>query len=47
MTKGYAGLYWHGPSGLYLGAYRTYDPKARRWLSRDPIEEAGGLNLYA
>lgn len=23
-----------------------YDPTLGRWLSRDPIEEAGGLNLY-
>lgn len=26
--------------------YRYYDPQAGRWLSRDPIEERGGLNLY-
>jgi RHS repeat-associated protein len=25
---------------------RYYDPKTGRWLSRDPIEEAGGLNMY-
>jgi hypothetical protein len=23
-----------------------YDPGVQRWLSRDPIEETGGLNLY-
>lgn len=46
MTKGYAGLYWHSPSGLYMGTYRAYDPLARRWLNRDPIEESGGPNLY-
>lgn len=23
-----------------------YDPSSGRWLSRDPIEEVGGLNLY-
>ena len=27
--------------------FRKYDPILGRWLSRDPIEEAGGLNLYA
>jgi RHS repeat-associated protein len=26
--------------------YRYYSPKLGRWLSRDPIEEQGGLNLY-
>ena len=29
----------------YYG-YRFYDPANGRWLSRDPIGEAGGLNLY-
>ena len=43
---GYAGYYYHAPSGLNLTMYRAYDPKLGRWLSRDPIEEAGGLNLY-
>ncbi|MCR5183081.1 MAG: hypothetical protein K6B46_00060 [Opitutales bacterium] len=27
--------------------YRHYSPALGRWLSRDPIEEQGGLNLYA
>jgi uncharacterized protein RhaS with RHS repeats len=31
---------------VYFGL-RWYDPDTGRWLSRDPIEEAGGLNLYA
>jgi uncharacterized protein RhaS with RHS repeats len=31
---------------LYLAKYRVYDPHTGRWLSRDPIEEAGGVNLY-
>lgn len=26
--------------------YRYYDPHNGRWLSRDPIEEEGGINLY-
>ena len=26
--------------------YRYYDPMTGRWPSRDPIEEAGGENLY-
>src|SRR5208282_45494 len=31
---------------LYYG-YRYYNPSTGRWPSRDPMEEAGGLNLYA
>jgi RHS repeat-associated protein len=31
---------------LYYG-YRYYNPSTGRWLNRDPIHEAGGLNLYA
>ncbi len=30
---------------LYYG-YRYYSPALGRWMSRDPIEEQGGLNLY-
>jgi RHS repeat-associated protein len=45
-TFGYAGYYVHSPSGLNLMQYRAYDPNLGRWLSRDPIAEDGGLNLY-
>ena len=34
-------------TGLNYYGYRYYDPVAGRWLSRDPIEERGGFNLYA
>ncbi len=43
---GYTGHYYHAPSGLHLAPYRAYDAETGRWLSRDPIEEGGGLNLY-
>ena len=33
-------------SGLYYFGRRFYSPRLARWLSRDPIEEGGGLNLY-
>jgi RHS repeat-associated protein len=33
-------------TSLYYYGYRYYDPKIGRWLSRDPIEEEGGVNLY-
>jgi RHS repeat-associated protein len=45
-SLGFTGDYYHVPSGLYLTLYRAYDPISNRWLSRDPIGEAGGINLY-
>lgn len=45
-TFGYAGMFLHQASGLYLTAFRAYDPYSGRWLSRDPAGEAGGVNLY-
>jgi RHS repeat-associated protein len=45
-TFGYAGYFVHSPSGLLLTWYRAYDPNLGRWISRDPIEEEGGINLY-
>lgn len=44
---GFAGLLLHERSGLHLANYRAYSSRDGRWLSRDPIGEAGGLNLYA
>ena len=32
---------------LYYYGYRYHSPTLGRWVSRDPIEEAGGLNIYA
>jgi len=43
---GFTGHYYHTASGLYLAPFRAYDPLAGRWISRDPLGEAGGLNLY-
>jgi RHS repeat-associated protein len=34
-------------TGLYAYLYRFYDPNSQRWLNRDPIQERGGINLYA
>jgi RHS repeat-associated protein len=42
----FAGLFLEKNSGLYLATYRAYDPATGRWLSRDPIGEEGGINLY-
>ena len=38
--------YHHAASGLELALYRAYDPELGRWISEDPIEERGGVNLY-
>ncbi len=42
----FTGLYHHSNSDLELAVYRAYDPGLGRWLSRDPIGEHGGVNLY-
>ncbi|MBV6501894.1 MAG: hypothetical protein CJBNEKGG_04435 [Prosthecobacter sp.] len=31
---------------MILYGFRYYSPELGRWLSRDPIEEEGGINLY-
>jgi RHS repeat-associated protein len=36
----------HLNSGLVYHLYRFYDTNLQRWINRDPIQEAGGLNLY-
>lgn len=35
------------PTGLYFMRARYYDPAAGRFVSRDPIGLAGGINLYS
>ena len=42
----YTGHYYHAKSGLHLAPYRAYDAKHGVWLSEDPIQEEGGINLY-
>jgi RHS repeat-associated protein len=42
----FTGLYRHSASNLDLAVYRAYDPNLGRWISRDPIGEGGGINLY-
>jgi RHS repeat-associated protein len=43
----FAGYYAHVRSGLDLALYRAYSPVLGRWISRDPIKEDGGINLYS
>jgi RHS repeat-associated protein len=38
--------YYDWETGLYYYGYRYYDPGTGRWLSKDPIGEEGGKNLY-
>ena len=39
--------YFDDEAGLYYFGHRFYSPRIARWLTRDPIEEDGGENLYA
>ena len=43
---GFTGHHHHAKSGLVLTWFRAYDAEAGRWLSPDPLGEAGGMNLY-
>ena len=43
----YAQYYWHANSGLNLTFTRAYSSTLSRFINRDPIEEDGGINLYA
>jgi RHS repeat-associated protein len=38
---------WNVNAGLYYYGRRFYDPNLQRWVNRDPIQEKGGINLYA
>ncbi|MBR4171040.1 MAG: RHS repeat-associated core domain-containing protein, partial [Kiritimatiellae bacterium] len=38
---------WIAALGVYDYGERLYSPELRRWMSRDPIGEDGGVNLYA
>lgn len=42
----FSSKYTDEETGLLYYGYRYYSPEMGRWLSRDPIEERGGENLY-
>jgi RHS repeat-associated protein len=44
---GYRGTYVHQRSGLLMMGARAYSPALGRFINRDPLEEAGGINMYA
>ena len=37
----------HVNSGLIYYGRRFYEPNLQRWITRDPLGEAGGINLYS
>jgi RHS repeat-associated protein len=43
----FQGQYHDHETGLHYNRYRYYDPGVGRFISKDPIGYAGGLNLYA
>ena len=43
----FATRYWDPETRLYCYGYRYCDPASGKWLSRDPLGERGGTNLYA
>jgi RHS repeat-associated protein len=43
----YAGYFYEATSGFNLTRYRAYSSSLGRWISRDPIMERVGTNLYA
>jgi RHS repeat-associated protein len=47
IDLGFAGQYYHQATALGLTWYRAYDARAGRWLSRDPLGEWDGPNVYA
>ena len=46
MSFRFSTKYQDVETGLLYYDYRYYDPSTGRWLSRDPIGERGGINLY-
>ncbi len=42
----FSSKYTDEETGLVYYGYRYYSPEVGRWISRDPIEEKGGVNLY-
>ena len=43
----FQGQYHDHETGLHYNRHRYYDPQVGRFISKDPISYAGGLNLYA
>jgi RHS repeat-associated protein len=46
LPFGFSAKYEEKETGLLYYGYRYYSPSTGRWPSKDPIGEAGGINLY-
>jgi RHS repeat-associated protein len=46
MEIRFSGYWRDSETGLHNVRFRYYHPELGRWLSRDPLEEEGGLNVY-
>lgn len=44
---GFSSKYLDAETGLVYYGFRYYSPELGRWLNRDPVEERGGLNVFA
>nr|HDS0969832.1 RHS domain-containing protein [Pseudomonas putida] len=42
----FQGQYWDVETGLHYNRYRYYEPLVGRFIGKDPIGYAGGLNVY-
>jgi len=42
----FQGQYYDVETGLHYNRYRYYDPQVGRFIGKDPIGFAGGLNVY-
>ncbi len=47
MPLRFSSKYADNETGLVYYGYRYYNSNTGRWLGRDPIEEYGGVNIYA
>lgn len=43
---GYGGFYSHSRAWLNLATFRSYSSTLGRWISRDPMEEVAGINVF-
>ena len=42
----YCGYRWDNDSGLYAVRFRYYSPQLGEWITRYPIDNDGGINLF-
>jgi RHS repeat-associated protein len=43
----FATMYYDDATGLCCDKMCCYSPDIQRWINRDPVQEDGGVNLYA